>query len=489
MIQASVTSSDSFAARAQRSESRRVFLWLVVLAGMALQSCVRRWSGGVVMAGDEVFVPYVAVASVAMACQVALWIALRRANRDGRLLPEWLWKASAIFDLTVAAALLSLLSWRSPRGAIVALSGPSLLLLPLVVLTSVLRLRPAFTLYSGIAAALFHWALAVRAIALVKPPLGEYPVYFAYGFLLLLTGVAAALVAREVRAHVREAASEAAAHERAELAMTLVQRDLTVARDIQAGLLPSRSPDFDGYEIAGMNRPADLTGGDYYDWQELPDGRLAVVMADVTGHGIGPALVMAVCRAYSRASAPMIPEPQALMERLNDLLHRDLPDDRFITLVIALLGADGGVQLLSAGHGPTLFYRNADGEVRQFGGDGLPLGVLEGEKYGPTVSFHMDVGDSLVLLTDGFFEWQRPGDGESFGIPRLCEALRQCVRQDATSMITSMDKAVRAFVGTSAQPDDMTAVVIKRTAAGSAAASPNGGATLQAGRGDAPRTL
>lgn len=95
-----------------------------------------------------------------------------------------------------------------------------------------------------------------------------------------------------------------------------------------------------------MNRPADLTGGDYYDWQAMPDGKLAVALADVTGHGIGPALVMAVCRASARAAAPILPDPPALLQRLNDLLNDDLPDDRFITLVLALLDESGAAQLV-----------------------------------------------------------------------------------------------------------------------------------------------
>jgi serine phosphatase RsbU (regulator of sigma subunit) len=227
-----------------------------------------------------------------------------------------------------------------------------------------------------------------------------------------------------------------------------------------------------------MNRPADLTGGDYYDWQELPDSRLAIVLADVTGHGIGPALVMAVCRAYARASAPIISDPAVLVARLNDLLHADLPSDRFITFAIAILSPDGRVELLSAGHGPTLLYRAATGDIQQFGGDGLPLGIAPGEVYGPTSSFRMEQGDALMMLTDGFFEWQRPSDGECFGIPRLCEAMIGSIRgqragDDGTSgdgvvaaaMIRSIDAAVTKFADGAPQADDMTAVVVRRTAA------------------------
>ena len=464
---ASITASESFAARAQRSEAHRVALWFVALAGMVVLTGVRRASHGLVMSSNALFIPYMMVLVVAMAAQVALWIVLRQANREGRLLSPWLWRASAAFDLFVPVALLTIAALYSPRGPVPALSAPPLLLLPLLILTSVLRLRPWFTLYTGLAAAAIHWALVVHAIKVAGSSSAEYPVYFAYGFVLLLTAVAGAFVARAVRAHVREAAEEASAHERAEHAMAAVQHDLAVARDIQAGLLPQQPPAIAGYEIAGMNRPADLTGGDYYDWQELPDGRLAVVLADVTGHGIGPALVMAVCRAYARASAPIISDPAILVGRLNDLLHADLPSDRFITFAIAILSPDGRVELLSAGHGPTLLYRAASGDIQQFGGDGLPLGIAPGEVYGPTSSFRMEQGDALMLLTDGFFEWQRPSDGECFGIERLCDAMIGSIRDGglAAGMIRSIDAAVTKFADGAPQADDMTAVVVRRTAA------------------------
>jgi hypothetical protein len=102
---------------------------------------------------------------VAIAFQVVLFVYLRSANRDGRLLPGWLWRVSALFDLGVAAALLTIAAFLSPRGAVPALTAPPLLLIPVVILLSVLRLRPNFTLYTGLAGALIHLALAVRALA------------------------------------------------------------------------------------------------------------------------------------------------------------------------------------------------------------------------------------------------------------------------------------------------------------------------------------
>lgn len=460
---ASITSSESFGARAQRSEERRVILWVGVLIVMIAISCARRWMGGVVMSENRVFFPTLAVLLAAVVLQIPLLIVLRRANRAARLLPGWLWRASSIADLCVPVAMLTISAFESPRGAVPALSAPPLLLLPLVVMMSILRLRPIFTLRAGLAGAVFHWCLAARALAINDGSSNQAPVFIAYGSILVLIAVTGMLVARDVKQHVVEAADEAAAREKADQHLAAVRHDLAVARDIQAGLLPQSVPDFEGFDIAGMNTPADLTGGDYYDWQKLSDGRLLAVMADVSGHGIGPALVMAVCRAYARASADIIPDPTKLMARLNELLHPDLPADRFITFAIAMLNSNGGIELLSAGHGPTLLYRAATGEIQQFGGDGIPLGIMPEESYGPTATFTLERGDVMVMLTDGFFEWARPSDDQAFGIERLCETLRNTAARDAQSILRTMDGAVRNFCAGSPQHDDMTAIVIRRT--------------------------
>ena len=155
---------------------------------------------------------------------------------------------------------------------IAALSAPPLLLLPLVVLLSVLRMRPAFTLWTGLFAALFHLLLASRAMAVTASPPEARPVYFAYSGILALVAVSGMFVSRQVRGHVREAADEAVAHDRVEREVHRMNQDLAIARQIQQGLLPSTRPSLDGFDICGMNRPADQTGGDYYDWQQLPDG-------------------------------------------------------------------------------------------------------------------------------------------------------------------------------------------------------------------------
>ena len=189
--------------------------------------------------------------------------------------------------------------------------------------------------------------------------------------MLGLGGVIAGFVTREVRTHVAAALREAEARQQVQR----MEHDLDIARSIQRGLLPSQSPKVRGYDIAGWSQSADQTGGDYYDWQPLPNGRLAVSLADVSGHGIGPALVSAVCRAYTRASMPTRDELEPIMAHINGLLVEDLPDNRFVTFVSAVLDSvSSNIQLLSAGHGPLYLYEAVDDRIQSFNAHGIPLG-------------------------------------------------------------------------------------------------------------------
>jgi sigma-B regulation protein RsbU (phosphoserine phosphatase) len=261
----------------------------------------------------------------------------------------------------------------------------------------------------------------------------------------------------DLRGHVERLAEERSARER-------LERDMEVARDIQQGLLPDAAPPIDGYRLAGWSRPADETGGDYYDWQALPDGRLAIVLADVTGHGLGPALVTAFCRAYARAVFRQHVDLPAALGELNGLLGQDLSGSRFITFVAALIRPnDDETHVLSAGHGPLLHYSAASGEVRADSAHAVPLGVMPEFEFDEARPFTLRGGDVLALVTDGFFEWARE-DGEMYGTDRLRESLARHAGGDPTAIIGGLLGDVEAFVGDSVQPDDLTAVVIKRVA-------------------------
>lgn len=458
----SVTSTESFLLRAQRSDLRRAAVMIAALLTLTILISVRRLLGDVVMSTDRVYLPVLAVFLAGVAANSYSFLSIRAASRAGRLLPSWRPRVSALADLAGATAAVSVGVFLSPRGSLVALSAPAVLLYPLILILSILRLRPHFTLWTGLAATILHALLTLYTIAVARPSPDQFTTLLSYDVGLAILSIAGFLVAREARRYVLEAVEESAARERAGAELAAVQRDLAVARDIQRGLLPATPPAFPGFDIVGMSRPADLTGGDYYDWQPLPGGRLAVVMADVTGHGIGPALVMAVCRAYARATTPLAADSPDLLNRLNNLLHADLSSGRFITFALAIIDDTGRVGLISAGHGPTLLFRAATGDVEQFGGDGLPLGISPDESYGPVRAFTLDPGDVLLLLTDGFFEWQRPSDKKAFGTGRLAETLRAAAAGPAASILEHLDREVRAYSAGSPQPDDMTAVVIKR---------------------------
>jgi serine phosphatase RsbU (regulator of sigma subunit) len=220
--------------------------------------------------------------------------------------------------------------------------------------------------------------------------------------------------------------------------------------------------EIEGFDIAGWNQPADQTGGDYFDWQELPDGRVAISLADVTGHGIGPALVTAVCRAYSRASIPSMPDLGTAIDRINNMLVEDLPIERFVTFVVALLDpTNSKVQLLSAGHGPILLYTASDDSIQDFIADDIPLGLNLNIGYGPAREITLAGGDMLVLITDGFFEWTN-AKSEMFGLSRLQETIRKHKNLPAKEIISKLYKEVIEFTGGTKQQDDLTAVILKR---------------------------
>ncbi len=256
--------------------------------------------------------------------------------------------------------------------------------------------------------------------------------------------------------HVERLAQERGARER-------LERDLDLAREIQRGLLPRSPPVVPGFEIAGWNQAADRTGGDYFDWLQLPDGRTMVALADVAGHGIGPALIAAVSRAYMRASTAGgdVDLFQAL-SRVNDLLRADMPEGRFVTAALGVVDpAHHRMWLLSAGQAPILFYEAASSTVHSWGADELPLGLVRGMSGESPREIAFAPGDVLVLATDGFFEWFDES-GERFGTGRMMEFIRANHRLRGTEFIEALHRTVLAHGAGIGQADDLTAVVIRR---------------------------
>jgi serine phosphatase RsbU (regulator of sigma subunit) len=243
-----------------------------------------------------------------------------------------------------------------------------------------------------------------------------------------------------------------------------IERDLDIAREIQRGLLPRDIPDIPGFEIEGWSKPADQTGGDYFDWMKLPDGGTLITLADVSGHGIGPALIVAVCRAYMRAAAAGNGVAlESAISRVNDLLQMDIPEERFVTAAVGVLRPDSNELLLvSAGQAPLFFYRAASRTVENWAADDLPLGVLPGVTFDCARKVQFEPGDALVLTTDGFFEWSNDA-GEQFGIHRLEAFVAAHARESPSKFIGALHAEVVAHAAGRTQPDDLTIVVVKRT--------------------------
>lgn len=453
----------------QRSEGSRlaILFTIVVIAGVSL--LIRHAAGGSPVQGRPSLQILALVFGVALYAAI-LAIVVRRSNAARRLLPSSLWAASVVIEAlfpTVAIATLIRGGQVTPREA---LASPAMLMYSVVILLSILRMRPWLCFMGGAVSAALHTALIFHAARAGHANFGPsaYPYYLSYPVNLLLTGIAAALVASQVRRYFESSLREAQSRR----TLDRVNDELAIARSIQQRLLPKEPPSVTGFDIAGWNRPADQTGGDYYDWQVLPDGRVAVVIADVSGHGLGPALLMAVCRAYARACVPTGAALAAALGRVNKLLCTDVGDGRFVTLAVVVVdGTTGACEMISAGHGPIILHRKKRG-VDVMGANGIPLGIAEDEEYGVPVRFQLEEGDTLLLITDGFVEWGRAGDGECFGTKRLAAFVEANSSVGAAELIEKIEAEVRSFARGSPQGDDMTAVAIKRVKTPGAARKP-----------------
>jgi len=466
MKESDITSTPAFQSRLLRSEQWRAGLLGFVWVTMLLVWLLRRLLGGNVASTNAVFFPGITLLTFGVLFEGMVFFYVHRQsklNKPQETGSSTLWFISAVVDLAIPIIYLVIVQKFSPRGAYAALSSPVLLVLPIVTMLCILRLRPTICLFTGFGAGLSHAGLTIMAINSAGIDSSNWPLLFTYGLILIVTGIIAAVIARQVRAYVTQAVSEAIEVEKTHHELAGLEHDMSIARDIQMSLMPSVAPSIPGFVGAGMARPAQQAGGDYYDWQQMPDGRLVVALADVSGHGIGPALVMAVCRAYARATAPSTSDPEALLAQINHLVFDDIGGTgRFITMAIAILSPDGTVELVSAGHGPTLLYHAASGKISTFNGNGIPLGIDSTELYRPHAKLKMEPGDVLLLLTDGLVEWARATDKKQFGEDRLSEALSGCATLPAQSILSVIDAAVISFAAGAPQMDDTTAVVIRR---------------------------
>jgi serine phosphatase RsbU (regulator of sigma subunit) len=452
-----VLKSHAFQLATLTSESYRTIGLLCLLSALAIFVVAR----GIVIGDLQLVILQFAFLALVSAHEFVMLRAVRSALRDKREVPSDKWVLNIFIESqipTVALFLLLSSSWLRPDEVLVA---PVVLVYFLLIVLSTLRLSPALSVLTGLLSAL-GFVFITLYTAMRFPNTGGQSLGFSfiYAGLIFTGGLLAAFVASRIRTHV------AAALREAELKSKLdqVNHDLDIARSIQQDLLPAEPPTLENFDVAGWNEPANQTGGDYFDWQSLPDGRLAISLGDATGHGIGPALVSALCRAYARASLVVDDEHHQVLDRLNRLLADDLSANRFVTFALVFLDpTTSEVEVLSAGHGPILWYKHDTHEVENLEAQGIPLGMIAGISYEKALVRRLAPNDMIVLVTDGFYEWENP-DGEEFGLRRLESVILQSRDCSAEEVISRLRFSVEDFCKGTEQKDDLTAVVLKRNA-------------------------
>jgi phosphoserine phosphatase len=241
-----------------------------------------------------------------------------------------------------------------------------------------------------------------------------------------------------------------------------LQRDLQLARQIQQSTFPKQLPNPAGFEIAAWSEPAEETGGDAYDVIEQAD-RILLLLADATGHGIGPALSVTQLRAMLRMGALVGAPLPDMAVHMNHQLHDDLPTGKFITAWMGELNiADRTLQSFSAGQGPLLKYDAARDAFEQLHGDTLPFGVVGDLDFTMPPPIVLGEGDIFAAISDGIFEAMDAG-GEEFSAARTIDVIHACRGRSAQDILAGIKEAVAAFSGDVEAADDRTAIIIKRT--------------------------
>ena len=284
---------------------------------------------------------------------------------------------------------------------------------------------------------------------------------------LLTTLAAQAAPAIRVAQLVREQAAEAADRER-------LAQELRVATLIQQQFLPRELPHLPEWQIAAFYGPAREVGGDFYDFVEMPDGRIGIAVGDVTDKGVPAALVMARTHSILRAEASRLTSPGEILARANDLLVPEMPARMFVTCLFAVLDPPSGrIVIANAGHNLP-FVRSGD-DIRELRATGMPLGLMPGMSY-EEVEGSIDAGSNVLLYSDGLVE-AHDNVREMFGVDRLRDALTG--EEAGSDLLDRLLDTLRSFTGPDhEQEDDITLVTLRRSVGVAGAAEPSGSTAL-----------
>ncbi|NOZ23296.1 MAG: SpoIIE family protein phosphatase [Planctomycetes bacterium] len=237
-----------------------------------------------------------------------------------------------------------------------------------------------------------------------------------------------------------------------------LEREISLAGDIQLRLLPQKQPERDGVDMKGMSMPCKMVGGDFFDFIPIDDSHMGIVIADVSGKGVPGAILMASTRSALRALIESGVNADHVIERLNHWLCRDTSDEEFVALVFGVLNtAKRRFTYTNAGHNAPLWIHH--GETRELDAGGTVLGVSWHAEF-EQERIQLASGDVLLFYTDGVSDAMGK-DGEMFSVHRLKDVVRRCASLDASEVIADIHFHVSKFAGAVPKNDDRTVVVVK----------------------------
>ncbi len=263
-------------------------------------------------------------------------------------------------------------------------------------------------------------------------------------------------IARQVHASIENQFLNSQAIEKEKM-----EQELNVAASIQQRILPEKLPQIDGFDLAGTNIPSKEVGGDYYECVDLGNGKFALIIADVAGKGIGAALLVSTLDAalysYLEFDIPLT----EMADRLNKLIYKSSPADKYITFFIAVLDSKTGeLDIVNAGHNP-IFLLRKDGTMEKLDAGGVGLGMFNfGIPFAGQKSI-MNSGDKLFLYTDGIPEAMNEKE-EEYSDEKMIDFFKQHTNKSSDEFISAIVRDVKDHVGSALQSDDITALILKR---------------------------
>ena len=281
--------------------------------------------------------------------------------------------------------------------------------------------------------------------SIVAVSISAFPVCDAYGKVVSIGGIVADITERK----------------RAQEELKKQELEMETAEAIQQRLLPQDPPALPGFDVAGALFPAGFAAGDYYDYLPMASGAMGFAVGDVSGHGLGPAMLMATTRAHLRSFARTDDDLSEILKRLNHVLIDETKDDDFVTLLFAQLDCQTrSFVYASAGHSIG-YVLDSSGEVkRELPSTSVPLAILPDADFPIRGPIKLDPGDTVFLPTDGLHEARSP-DGDFLGKEKVLEIVRVNRNRSAGEIVQALRHVVCEFCEPGRPTDDLTAVVIK----------------------------